>query len=392
MKTSLAWTMALAAATAHPSPLQAETVPEAKAAAEYGMEATGAEGLAYAVVRDGEIAEVKALGVRNEKRDPLTPGTVMYGASLTKTVFAYFILKLQDQGRIDLDQTIDTLLPRPLPSYVGFERTHSRWGDLADDDRWKSITPRMLLTHSGGFRNFYFITPDGEFDPEGTLDIYFEPGTRYFYSGDGFILLQFALEQGLDMDVGEEMRRQVFQPLGMTKTDMMWRDDFAENLADGFTVEGQSVPHDDRSKVRAAGSMDTTISDMAKFAAALAKCEGLSESSCAEFFAPTLPIPTATQFMNVGAPLPDEPTYPDLAAGLGLVVTSGPQGKAIFKGGHNGNTGNTMVCLPENRDCIVILSNDVRAEAAFPMIVESALGDTGVPWKWEYPRLDFVEQ
>lgn len=356
-----------------------------------GMAATGTEGLAFAVIKDGEIAQVQALGVRNAKREPLTVDTVMYGASLTKTVFAYFLLRLQDQGRLDLDQTIDMLLPRPLPSYIGFERTHSRWGDLAEDERWKSITPRMLLTHSGGFRNFYFITPDGEFDPDGTLDIHFNPGTRYFYSGDGFILLQFVLEQGLGMDVGEEMRREVFRPLGMTKTDMMWRDDFAENLADGFTATGESVPHDDRSKVRAAGSMDTTIADMARFASALASCEGLSEAACEAFFAPTLAIPTATQFVSVNAPLPSNPTYPGLAAGLGLVVTPGPRGKAVFKGGHNDNTGNIMVCLPADRECVVILSNDVRAEAAYPMMVKAALGDTGVPWQWEYPRLDFVE-
>lgn len=177
----------------------------------------------------------------------------------------------------------------------------------------------------------------------------------------------------------------------MTKTDMMWREDFVENLADGFTSSGESVPHDDRSKVRAAGSMDTTISDMAQFVAAIANCEGLSAASCEAFFTPSLAIPTAAQFVAVDTPLPAEPIYPGLAAGLGVVVTSGPQGKAVFKGGHNDSTGNMMVCVPANRDCVIILSNDVRAEAAFPMIVEAVLGDTGVPWRWEYPNLDLVD-
>lgn len=369
---------------------EAPPMSDMKQAAQKGMTATGARGLAFAIVKDGEVAQVEALGVRNAQDDPLTVDTVMYGASLTKTVFAYFILQLHDEGLIDLDQTIDTILPKPLPEYEGFKRTHSPWTDLAGDDRWKRITPRMLLTHSGGFRNFYFVSPEGEFDPDGTLDIHFEPGTRYFYSGDGFILLQFVLEQGLGMDVGEEMRRRVFRPLGMTNTDMMWREDFAENLADGFTETGESVPHDDRSKVRAAGSMDTTIADMAKFAAALAACERLSPAACEAFFAPSLAIPTAQQFVAVHAPVPSPPVYPGLAAGLGLVVTEGPRGKAVFKGGHNGNTGNTMVCVPAQRDCVVILSNDVRGEAAFPMLVKAALGETGVPWKWEYPRLEFV--
>ena len=358
-----------------------------------GMTATGAEGLALAIVRNGEVVQIEAFGVRNAKREPLTADTVMYGASLTKTAFAYLVLQLHDEGVLDLDQTIDKLLPRPLPTYEGFRRTHAPWTDLASDDRWKQITPRMLLSHTGGFRNFFFITPEGQFDgPGGTLDIHFDPGTRYFYSGDGFILLQFLLEQGLGLDVGEEMRKRIFRPLGMTKTDMMWREDFAENLADGFTSSGESVPHDDRSKVRAAGSMDTTISDMAQFAAAIVNCERLSAASCETFFTPSLAIPTAAQFVAVDMPLPTEPVYPELAAGLGVVVTSGPQGKAVFKGGHNDSTGNMMVCMPANRDCVIILSNDVRAETAFPMIVEAALGDTGVPWRWEYPNLDLVDQ
>ncbi|MGB3796827.1 MAG: serine hydrolase domain-containing protein, partial [Alteraurantiacibacter sp.] len=128
-----------------------------------GMAATDAEGLAFAIVRNGEVVKIEAFGVRNAEREPLTVDTVMYGASLTKTAFAYLILQLHDEGLLDLDQTIDTLLPRPLPTYEGFRRTHAPWTDLAGDDRWKFITPRMLLSHSGGFRNFFFITPEGEF-------------------------------------------------------------------------------------------------------------------------------------------------------------------------------------------------------------------------------------
>ena len=47
----------------------------------------------------------------------------------------------------------------------------------------------------------------------------------------------------------------------------MWRDDFAANLADGWDANGKVEPHDSRSAVRAAGSLDTTIDDMARFAA-----------------------------------------------------------------------------------------------------------------------------
>ncbi len=48
----------------------------------------------------------------------------------------------------------------------------------------------MALTHSTGFHNFWFIEPDRK------LRIHFDPGSRYSYSGEGFSLLQFVIEQG----------------------------------------------------------------------------------------------------------------------------------------------------------------------------------------------------
>jgi hypothetical protein len=68
----------------------------------------------------------------------------------------------------------------------------------------------------------------------------------------------------------------------MKTTSMMWRPDFAQNLADGWTESGATVPHDQRSKTRAAGSMDTTIADFAKFASAYMQGIGLSQASRSE--------------------------------------------------------------------------------------------------------------
>jgi hypothetical protein len=47
------------------------------------------------------------------------------------------------------------------------------------------------------------------------------------------------------------------------------------------------------------------------------------------------------------------------------------------------------VCVQAGRRCVVILANDVRAEPAFPALVQALLGDTGVPWAWEYPGMRF---
>lgn len=348
------------------------------------MAATGAKGLAIAVIDDGRVVHVRSYGARNAAGDPLQDVTVMYGASLTKTAFAYMVLQLVDEKKLDLDRPIGEYLARPLPDYPT-EDKYAPWRDLAGDERWRRITPRILLTHSAGFANFAFVEPDGK------LRIHFDPGSRYAYSGEGMILLQFVLERGLGLDVGAEMQRRVFDRFGMKNTSMIWRPDFAANLADGWDIDGKSVPHDERSKVRAAGSMDTTIADIARFAAGVVRGEGLSPESFAELLKPKLPITTASQFPSLQPELPEAQRRRDLAAGLGVIVFDGAQGPGFMKGGHNDSTGNTLVCVQRGRRCVVILSNDVRAERAFPRLVEFAIGKTGAPWRWEYGGMAFWE-
>ena len=349
-----------------------------------GMARTQTQGLAIAIVDEGKVTQVKTWGKRNAKGDPLQPETVMYGASLTKAVFAYTVMQLVDEGKLNLDTSIANYLPKPLPDYADEARKYAAWQHLAGDERWRKLTPRILLTHSSGFSNFGFLEPDGK------LRFHFDPGTRYAYSGDGLILLQFVLERGLGLNVGEEMQRRVFDRFGMKNTSMMWRADFANNLADGWKEDGSVVPHDERSKVRAAGSMDTTIADFANFAAAYVRGDGLPPTSRSELTRGQLPITGASQFPSLQPEASPEQRHPGLAAGLGVIAFKGPQGKGFQKGGHNDSTGNTWVCLEQRKRCVVLLANDVRAEPLFPGIVKMVLGDTGMPWTWEYGAQDWA--
>ena len=111
------------------------------------MADTRANGMAIAVIEDGRVAYVQAYGARNAKGEPLQTDTVMYGASLTKTVMAYTTLTLVDQGKLNLDTPLADYLERPLVSY-GEGQTHlAKYGpyrDLAGDERWRTITARML--------------------------------------------------------------------------------------------------------------------------------------------------------------------------------------------------------------------------------------------------------
>ncbi|SOB78531.1 CubicO group peptidase, beta-lactamase class C family [Sphingomonas guangdongensis] len=341
--------------------------------------ATGASGLAIAVIERGRIEHVWTSGARNARGDTLQAQTVMYGASLTKAVFGYLVAQLADEGRIELDRPIAALLPRQLPAYGNLD-AYGNWGDLAGDDRWRALTPRMLLNHASGFANFSFLEPDGR------LRFHFAPGSRYAYSGEGIMLLQFVLEQGLGLDVEAELQRRIFVPAGATRTSLKWRADFASDLADGWDAAGKPHPHDERSRVRAAGSMDTTPWDMAHIAAFMIRGEGLSRRARAGWARGTLPITTRQQFPTL---LPDAPPAdrPLALAALGVIAFNGPQGPGWYKGGHDDITANTLVCVERRRRCVLVLANDVRAERAFPAIVRTILGDTGVPYRWEYPGL-----
>ena len=309
----------------------------------------------------------------------------MYGASLTKSVFAYTVLQLVDRHRLSLDTPLGDYLDKPLPDYdteAIYPDKYGPYQNLAGDPRWNKITARMALTHSTGFANFWWTEPDEK------LQIHFDPGSRFSYSGEGLILLQFVIEngrkdKGLGLNLGN-LTQANFDRFGMTRTSLQWRPGFRPNLADGFNDKGESVPHDERSKVRVAGSMDTTISDLSKFVAALSRHEGLSAGSYAEMVRPQLHIGTASQFPNFAPDVPVEQQHGSLSAGLGVITFDGPQGPGFFKGGHDEQTANMMVCIERSRNCVLLMSNDVRAEAGYPALVRRILGDTGVPLDWEY--------
>jgi CubicO group peptidase (beta-lactamase class C family) len=340
-------------------------------AAQRMMTSAKVQGLAMAVIDDGQVVLVRSWGRRNvEKNLPLQIDTIMYGASLTKFAFAYMVMQLVDEGAIHLDRSIATYLPKPLPEYPFYEA-------LKGDDRWRKLTPRILLSHTSGLANFAFLEPDRK------MRFHFDPGSRYAYSGEGIILLQFVLETGLGLKVGDEMQRRVFDRFGMTRTSMMWRADFAANLADGYRIDGAFEPHDERSRPRAAGSMDTTIADFAKFLAGFSRGDGLSARSRAEMITAQIAITAPSQFPTFLSATSPAMKAIKLSAGLGVVTFTGPFGRAFFKGGHNDTTGNQAICVEKSRRCVLFLSNDVRAESVYQRLTEATLGDPGMPWSWE---------
>lgn len=335
------------------------------------------KGLAIAVIEGDAILHLRAYGARNvEQALPLEADTVMYGASLTKAAFGYMVLQLVDEGKLDLDRTIGSYLPKPLHEYPW-------WRSLQDDPQWRALTPRILLSHTSGLNNLRYFEPDQD------LTFHFSPGSSYAYSGEGINILQTVLEEGLGLDVKDEMRARLFDPFAMPNTSLQWRDDFADNLADGYAMDGSFEPHDERSHVSASGSMDTTIADQARFWRAVLRGERLSRRMRTEWVRPQHRINSEQKFPTIpfhetvterGGPI-------ELAAGLGLITWQGPSGRSFSKGGHNDWTGNLVICQETEARCLVMLANSVRAEIIFPDIVDYVLGKTGYPWWWVYPSL-----
>ncbi len=334
-------------------------------------------GLALAVIDDGKVAFVGAYGRRDVEKDlPLRTDTIMYAASLTKAAFGYMVAQLADEGLIDLDAPIGRYLKKPLPDYP-------RYADLAGDERWRRLTPRILLGHASGFANFAWLEPDEK------LRFHFEPGTRYAYSGEGINLLQFVLEQGLGLDVGAEMQRRVFDRFGMTRSSMTWRDDFAGNLTTGYDEAGKALPHDARENVRAAGSLDTTVSDYAMFLAGFTHGDGLSPKGRVEIRRRVVAITSAHQFPTLDPATDPADARIGLASVLGWVTFEGPYGPALMKAGHDDQTDNLAICVA--RRCFLMMTNSGVGARLFPTLTAQVMGDPGVPWTWEYNPLRPLE-
>jgi len=328
-------------------------------------------GLALALIQDGRVAYAAAYGRRDVERNlPLTIDTVIYGASLTKPAFAYLCLQLAQEGRLDLDRPIGAYLKKPLPEYPAY-------ADLAADPRWRRFTARMLLSHTSGLPNFRSVNDDGK------LDIKFEPGSRFVYSGEGLRLMQFVLQEGLGLDVAAEMRRRIFQPFAMRRSDMVWQPQFAADTAVGYDAAGKPRGHARRAKADAAGSLETTVSDYARFLAGVARGQGLSPKAYAEMLRPQIAIVSRHEFPSHWVDDTDANRPIQLSYGLGWGLFRTPYGPAFFKEGHDDGADHYALCVRPPRKCILLMTNSGAGKGVFQYLVDDLLGRTGLPTAWE---------
>jgi len=249
-----------------------------------------------AVVQNGRVVWASAFGtISDSAQTPVNPGTIFEAASLSKPVFAYMVLRLADRGEFDLD--------RPLYEMLEYPR-------LAHDERYKRITARIVLSHGTGLPNW-----GGE-----KLTLRFDPGTDYGYSGEGFVFLQKTVERVTGRSLDELARREVFEPLGMTRSSYVWQDRFAGNAAYAKNWLWQVAPANryTEAEANAAASLLTTATDYAQFVAAVLTGRGLSPAMWNQYLTPV------------------RETSPGIHIGLGIRVEERPDGRTFYHSGNNG--------------------------------------------------------
>lgn len=345
------------------------SVAEADKLAEEVLRANGVTGAQMAVIDRGRVVWMRAFGLR--RLDPALPmrtDTSIWAASITKGVFADYVV---GHSGIAPDEPVARQLGVPLES---FKEYADKATVLVADPRWPFVTPRMLLSHTSGLANFAFLEPDKK------MRLHAAPGTAYRYSGEGLNLLQLLVEQKQGRTLDVLMPKAIFGPLGMTRTGMIYREEFGDNVADRFGADGKFLAKTRRFPARAAGSMATTVEDLAKYVVAL-----MNGRTVKTLTKPAVRIRTVHQFPRPGdAEEGEEARRVGLAYGLGWgLLTKTRLGPAFFKEGHGDGATNYMICFPKRKACMILLTNSENGERAFRPLLEGIFGNTVTPWEWE---------
>lgn len=342
------------------------------------MDTANVQGLDLAILNNKKTVFINSYGFKNKiKGEILDTSTVMYGASFSKAVFAYLTMRLVEREIIELDKPLYKYLSKPISDYEYFS-------DLKSDDRWKLITARMCLSHTTGLPNVRWIHPTtGVEDTLGVMKIYFTPGTKYAYSGEGMKLLQLVEEEITKKTVEDLAIENVFMPLRMSRTGYIWHSNFEDNFAIGHLENGQLNPKKKRKIPVAPGSLVTTIADYSRFIENVMQKKGLAKIFYSEMLSPQIKIHSKVQFPTITEEITTENDDIDLSYGLGWGLLKCKYGKAFFKEGHDDAWRNYNINFIDKGISIIIMTNSANGELIFKELLERLIGDVFTPWKWE---------
>jgi CubicO group peptidase (beta-lactamase class C family) len=351
--------LAGAAAAASAAPADGDDLAaqiDAFLAASYPADEPGA---AVIAVRDGKVVYRGAHGMADlELGVPLEPDMVFRLGSVTKQFTAAAILLLEEQGKLSIDDPITKF----LPDYP----THGH-----------TITIAHLLAHTSGIRSYTGIpgwmqskikqdmTLDELIDGFDSEPMDFAPGERFLYNNSGYVLLGAIIEKASGKSYQELVDQEIFQPLEMTASYYGDHGRIIPRRAkgyDGGPGNYRNAQYLSMSQPHAAGSLLSTVDDLAKWDAALYAEDLLSKASLEKQVTPfALADGSATSY----------------AYGLGVGELKGR--RSIAHGGGIFGFSTHALRLPDERVYVAVLSNDtgkpVRPGYVAQKIAAMVVGD-----------------
>ena len=233
-------------------------------------------GAAVLIAREGEIIYKKAFGLANlKKKKPLNTDMIFQLGSTTKQFTSAAILQLIEQNKVSLNDKIQ--------KYVGYY-----------PQKEYEITIEHLLSQTSGISNFFDVDENElhllsqEHTPRQLIEYYaqepllFEPGTQFQYSNSNYPLLGAVIEKVSGLTLEEYFARNIFQPLGMSSSNLWYRADFKKKrITQGYRfTDGELVrsPKVVGSVVYAAGGIVSTVDDLLTWNRALRNRTLLSDN------------------------------------------------------------------------------------------------------------------
>jgi len=317
-------------------PLLEQTIPEV-------MTRLNVPGLAAAMFGTNGQEWAKGFGVSSLATGSLvTPQTVFEACSLSKPVVAYGALKLCDGGVLELDRPLSEYLTEPY---------------IPDEPYLTQMTLRQLLSHSTGLPNWR--------KPDEPLRAQFAPGTRFGYSGEGYLYLQKVMEQVTGQSLADYMRTQVLGPLNMLDSSYVWVDQYDTSAALGHESDGSVMDKWKPETANAAYSLHTTASDFANFMQAVLKAQAqLPKTALVEMLTKQIEVRDA------------------LAWGLGWGLDAEPERANYWHWGDN----TWFTCFAcgwlAQQSGLVIMTNSVFGLQACREIVRVVMGQEHAAFGW----------
>jgi CubicO group peptidase (beta-lactamase class C family) len=336
------------------------------------LERAKVPGASIAIVENGSVVWANAYGVANvERRTPMTTETVFQVASISKSVAAWGVMRLVDEGRVGLDSAVDRYL--------------TKWHVPPSSFDAKGVTIRRLLSHTAGLSvsGYPGIDPDsgalpstdaslrGAPNGRQVVSLIAEPGTKYQYAGGGYTVLQLMVEEMSKRPFADYMQRTVLDPLGMKRSSYEWLPDLRPATATAYAADGRALPNYVWAEKAAAG-LYTTPSNLGRFVAA-----GM-EGPRGTVVGRGIILPETVKLMQTPAPNSQSPGgwY-----GLGYGVDTLTTGERLV--GHTGsNRGwrSRFAAIPDRRAGIVVLTNsDAGGQVITPVVcwwLSDAIGAT----------------